>query len=211
MGFVTPEPPKPPTPNRWIAAVDLGKLKHFSAIVLFEERRDLNVWAVRHLERIERGTPYHGVVQRVAAHTTRAPLADNCQVVVDAGGVGEAVMEIFYRVRLRASLVPLVSSGPGMAHRNEYGRWVVPKTEIIDAAEVMLQADPPRVVVPPSIPMYEAWVEEMKQVRGTLTERGVKYTHETEDGGHGDMATAFCMGCWVADRMPVPKVSFGYL
>ena len=206
------DPPTPLPRNRWLVTVDLGKLADYSAILAMEEYRDRGFWALRHADRVARSTPYTEVVRRVAELTLLPAMNGAVEVVVDAGGVGEPVMEMFYQTRLGGGLVPVVLTAGHDAHLDEHGRWLVPKVEIVEALEVMLQADPPRVRIPPTLPFADILTRELGEFRQKLTSSGrVTFDHrlpDSEGGGHGDMAVALAMGCWVAERRPEARITF---
>ena len=128
--------------------VDLGQANDWSALVLTERaerwrgaedrntvgdnpgRRLESVHIVRHVERLALGTPYPKVVERVG-EILRTPGLREGRLVVDATGVGRAVMDMFtdaYRdgeCGWHRPKACVITSG------TEVSGWHVPKMQLI--------------------------------------------------------------------------------
>jgi hypothetical protein len=97
-------------------SVDLGKIADYSTIAITESSGD--EFHVRFLERIPLGTPYPRVVE-IIRDVVRSPLlSGRCTLVVDASGVGEAVVDMLRRADLGCGLTPVRITG---GHGNSRG------------------------------------------------------------------------------------------
>lgn len=200
------EPTAPRPATRWYLGVDLGKRADYTALSALEYEPDTRCGTIRHLQRIPLGTPYTEVVAQVAAVTHAPAVSGRIEIVLDAGGVGEPVWDLFRKTRLKAPIIPVVMTGAAKAHRDGDGRWLVPKADIIEAMEVMLQSDPPRLRWSKGMPLLNVLVEEIGGIRAKLTPSGRMTFEHDEGGGHGDLAVATAMAVWAADRRAVPRM-----
>ena len=66
---------------------------------------------LRHLERFPLGMSYPDVVERVAKLVRSGPLRGQCELVVDATGVGGAVVDLLRAARLECRVVPVTITG----------------------------------------------------------------------------------------------------
>src|SRR5215217_1060096 len=79
--------------------------------VTWERRREVQV-SVRHLERLALGTSYVNVAACVGELVRRPELAGRCTMVVDATGVGAAVMDLIRAQRIPGcTIVPVTITG----------------------------------------------------------------------------------------------------
>jgi hypothetical protein len=94
-------------PTNYFVGVDLGQSRDYTAIAVVERRgvggrmeiRQLThaedgVLRLRFLERVELGTPYPEVVERVVQVTRSRELAGRCHLIVDGTGVGRPVVDL---------------------------------------------------------------------------------------------------------------------
>ena len=114
------------TGNAWsVVGVDIGRRRDHSAIAVVEERRVKTGWdaanwmdrfeiqtAVRHVERLPLGTSFTRVVNRIKTVTEALEEAPPIAVVMDATGVGDAVVEMLERAGIGCALTPVtITSG----------------------------------------------------------------------------------------------------
>src|SRR5262245_42349041 len=125
--------------NRWVAGLDLGQARDFSAFAALEQTAidGTSAYAVRHLERFPLGTPYTAVVARVAEILSRPPLAGG-GLAVDETGVGRAVVDQFRAERSLAGLWPVTVTA-GMQVSQDGRTFHVPKKELVGTLQVLLQ------------------------------------------------------------------------
>src|SRR6266542_2008113 len=104
--------PKAPT---YVVGLDLGKMSDYSALSILERHQPAAAvparYEVRYLKRWPLRTPYPRIVEDVAALLARPPLGPQTDLVVDHVGVGVAVLDMFRRAHLPASLVAVTIHG----------------------------------------------------------------------------------------------------
>ena len=106
----------------YVIGLDLGKESDPTALsVVSVGRYDHGRLDLVHLERYPLGTPYTSVATRVAT-LVRNPRLFSPELVVDAGGVGGAVVDILTAEGVR--FVPVTLTG-GQRARCEGGSWRV--------------------------------------------------------------------------------------
>jgi hypothetical protein len=101
--------------------VDLGQLRDYTAIAVLELMEMSGGWdpvrggyrkglmlRLRHLERLPLGTPYPEVVQRIRDVVRSADLLGRCRLMVDATGVGTAVVDMLKRADLGCQMMPVM-------------------------------------------------------------------------------------------------------
>ncbi len=214
--------------QRIYIGLDLGKIQHYSAMTVARQEGDVATGTerlvIQHAERMRPGLPYHGVVARVAkvvrailpkptaeekmmrtmAGIKRPPRA-TIDVVMDATGVGEPVVEMFQLADMEAIIWPIKMIGEGTVRFDEVSmRWHVPKNDLIEDIEIRANVEPPRLLIPPGLEAADALREELGKIRTKILERGVKYEYEREAGddarSHGDLAISLALLCWCATR-----------
>lgn len=125
--------------------VDLGKKQNHSAIVVVEQlvvttgrRNPMSfepIWERRmtatHIEQLKLGVEYTAIVERLHGLTHSRELETEALTTwVDATGLGEVVMEMLRKQRLRGELMPVVFTG-GRTVRYTKGAYTVPKQELV--------------------------------------------------------------------------------
>src|SRR5436309_5182781 len=93
--------------DQYFVGVDLGQSCDFSTMAIIERTELQGRWdaafyahrkdvalRLRHVERMELGTPYPQVVARVTGVTQSRDLAGRCHLVVDGTGVGRPVVDL---------------------------------------------------------------------------------------------------------------------
>ncbi len=192
--------------------LDLGKRRDPSAVAIVEReepafhRLDYVAYlrgqekleakfAVRHLERVPLHTSYVLVAEKVRQMVRTPELRGRCTVVVDAGGVGEAVLDLLRDGRMDCPVVPVMITG-GTRVRCESGVWNVPKRDLIAALQVLLEQK--RLTIAADLPGAKALVDEMMSMRARVTPAGNEQMGAWKAGTHDDLALAVAMACWRA-------------
>lgn len=189
--------------------VDLGKLHDPTAIAVVESTPARSAerpprHAVRYLERLAINTSYVQIVGHVKALVAREPLVGVCEVVLDVGGVGEAVYDLFRASGIRARVIPVALTGVGRAHEED-GRWYVPKADLVAALDVRLPTAPKEFVIADGLPLADTLHAELAGFRANLSDAGRLTFEHDEGGGHGDLAVAVLLALWWQTRpRPVP-------
>jgi hypothetical protein len=159
------------------------------------------VYEVRHLERMPLRTPYTEVARRVGVLMQTPPLRQKVELVVDATGVGAAVVDILRDAGLYFKSVVITGgereSRDGDTHR-------VPKRDLISAAQVLLQNR--RLRISAALPEAKTLTEELVNYR---LKQNIATGHVgfelLREGQHDDLVLALCLALWVAGK-PSPSV-----
>jgi hypothetical protein len=187
--------------------VDLGQARDPSAVAIVERSVDLQLdlqswnrvprvsYAVRHLERVPLGTPYPGVVSRVAELLAR-PELPGCQLVIDATGVGRPVLDLFHAAGL--AVVPVMITAGDRAALGKDGIWRVPKRDLVVGLAVMLQAG--ELLVAHGLGEREVFLRELMNFKVKVSAEGRESFSAWRESEHDDLVLAVALACWRARR-----------
>ncbi len=203
--------------ERWhyFVGVDLGKRRDYTALVVVEQavmvfprERDRVTWAyrreqahwVRFVERMPRGIPYTAVVARLGRITQSRELSGRCTVVMDATGVGEAVVDMAREEQSDWPFVPVTITGSGKAHPAGTV-WRVPKQDLMEGLVVMLEKEALRI--PGRLTGRETLVRELQQARVKVSSTGRRQYGAWGPAEHDDLTMALALACWRAQTSAV--------
>jgi hypothetical protein len=158
---------------------------------------------VVHLERMPLGTSYPNVVQRVRALMETPPLKGNAELVVDATGVGAAVVEMLRETGLWFRSV-LITAGDKEVREGTTYR--VPKRDLIAAPQVLLQSR--KLKIAAALPEAETLVEEFQNFRYEITRSGNDTYAAWREGDHDDLVLAVALAVWMAQKSSPPSPSY---
>ncbi len=185
--------------------VDIGQAVDPTAIIVVETYRNdreriddhpERQHQVRWIEKVPLGTSYDRVVERIAVVAERCVLIGHPTVVLDATGVGRAVVDML-RKRSTASLRAVTFTGGDKEKTVGPYSIRVPKRDLVTALEVVLQAR--RLHVVPDCPLQDDLAAELGSFEVNLSARG----HDTYDGAsgkHDDLVSALMLAVWHAER-----------
>jgi hypothetical protein len=149
--------------------------------------------SIRHLERFELGTPYPRIIERVDEFVDSTPLKGKLiACLVDATGVGRAVVDSFHQAGLR--VVPVTIHGGDKATW-EGGGVRVPKRDLVSAVQVLLQNG--RLKVASGLPLTETLKKELANFRVKIDPKTAhdSYSHWRESD-HDDLVLSVAMAAW---------------
>jgi hypothetical protein len=182
-------------------SVDLGKIADYSTIAITESCGDQ--FHVRFLERIPLGTPYPRVVE-IIRDVVRSPLLrGRCTLVVDASGVGEAVVDMLRRADLGCGLTPVrITGGHGNSRSGGYN--YVAKHNLMTTLLVAVEQGHLRI----ARRMNEAGslVKELLSIR--VHENGSMSANRP---AHDDLAMAVALALWKSGKGFNDRGSGGFL
>lgn len=190
----------------FVVGLDLGQVQDPSALAVVEQSlgataSDRPTYAVRYLQRWRLGTAYGQIVGDVTALLQRPPLAGaTTALVVDATGVGAAVVELFRAATFGADLLVAVTITAGAeAAPVDAGKraWRVPKRDLVGTTQVLLQER--RLKVAATLGEAEALARELEGFRVRISAAG----HDSwrgEGSTHDDLVLAVALACWWAER-----------
>lgn len=180
------------TDQRFFVALDLGKKNDFSTIVIVEVYGD--ELHVRFVERIALGTPYTKVVEIVREVVRSKRLWGRCELVVDASGVGEPVVDMLRKADLGCMISAVVITGGNAVRSSRSGGYTyIAKHELMTRLQLALEKG--RLKIAGKMRECGALVQELLAVR----------VHENGGMGaagrdHDDLVMALALGCWKAKR-----------
>jgi hypothetical protein len=184
--------------KRFLVGLDLGQASDFTALVVLDREKGTGpaTYAARHIERV-RGVPYPDIVSHVQALLRRAPLTDNARLVIDATGVGAAVVDLFRRSTLNAELIPVSIHGGDRIASDRDG-FRVPKRDLAAAVAVLLQTG--RLKIGDRLPHARTLADELRNFRVTINPATA---HESfaawREKDHDDLVLAAALAAWAGE------------
>jgi len=186
--------------------LDLGQASDYTALCVIERR----VWrsghapsyACRHLQRFSLGTSYQKVVEGVenlirATSAAGEQLLPGATLVIDATGVGRAVVDMFRQARLPARVVPITITG-GQSVNFDNGCFHVPKKELVSRLRVLFQDR--RLRIAPALPEAEALRNELQTFQVKITPAGNETFGSWRHRDHDDLVLAMAVALWYAEN-----------
>ena len=155
-------------------------------------------YAVRHLARYPPGTPYAAVVAAVAGVFAEPPLRGSV-LMIDATAVGRNVYDLFQCGRTGAAVRGLAVTAGHSAGRDDHGRELVPKKDLVGVLQVLLQGK--RLKVAQGLDMAATLAEELQQFRlktVPLSDNEVEWRERP----HDDLVLAVVVAAWQGERGP---------
>jgi hypothetical protein len=198
---------------RFYVGLDLGQRRDHSALAVVESVEqwrpygapDVSAVLVRHLERLPLGLQYAQVVERTREVMECRELAGQCELVVDATGVGRPVVEMLRAEGLARYLTAVTITG-GAKESGSGPELNVPKQDLMAALQLLLEKGIVRIAR--DLPAAGALVEELADMRRTFRASGSERLGADGSGEHDDLAIAVALACWKL-RRPVKMNSFG--
>jgi hypothetical protein len=200
------------TRSRFVFGLDLGQSQEFTAMCgvqltypVGESEGSGEEYALRYLQRWPLDTGYPQVVEDVAAVLASPAVGepdDWAYLVVDQTGVGAAVVDMFRRAELRATVRPvLVTAGHQVLHGDD-GALQVPKKELVSVLQKLLQTR--RLKFAP-MPERELLLKELQNFRVKVTAAGNDtMTVDWREGQHDDLVLALGFACYFAHSLSGP-------
>ena len=184
-----------------VIGLDLGQSQDYTALSVLRVLPQLNdkssMQAV-HLERFKLGTPYPQIVDSVLRLTQRPELGDQWHLVVDATGVGKAVVDLFKdglgSEKRRLTAVTITAGNAVTGGRQNCG---VPKRDLVTTLLVLLETG--RLVFA-DLPEMAQLSAEMLDFRVKITTSGNAIWGSWREGSHDDLVLSVAMAAWWAER-----------
>ncbi len=145
------------------------------------------------------GTSYPvQVVERVrTAVVRRGAVAGNCTLVMDATGVGAAVLDLLRGADLGCGIMPVILTA-GERERYDGGAWRVPKRDLITGLRVMLEKG--ELKLSRRVAGADALARELGSMARRTSSGGRVSFGAWKVGEHDDLVIATALGCWRARR-----------
>jgi len=202
----------------YIIGLDLGKRQDYTALTVLAEREEkgkvrtgrerasapfqwhFEEYWLQHLCRWQLGTKYSTTAADVGELTRRPPFRrTDTALVVDRGGVGEAVFE---QIEDEAEGGPvelqgITITGGKSVTRAGPGHLRVPKRDLVAALQVAVQNSEIRAAS--DLELWPVLRSEMESFTAEITQTGHD-TYEARQGEHDDIALALALPMWLARR-----------
>jgi hypothetical protein len=127
-------------------------------------------------------------------------------LVIDSGGVGRAVVDMF-RVAVRqgmpATIVPLTITGGNVAHLRP-GGWNVPKGELVSVMQSLFQTGRVKVA---DVPERAQLVKELSSFQMKVSNTGHTTYEAITESIHDDLVIACALPLWLAEKGTRPAGS----
>ncbi|MGH7499463.1 MAG: hypothetical protein ACREL3_11515 [Gemmatimonadales bacterium] len=152
-----------------------------------------DTWAFkcRHLERLRLGTSYPAVADRVTEILASTALQDDPQLVVDATGVGRAVVDLMRQRKLD----PIAVSIHGGDQTTFEQGWRVPKRDLVSVIQVLLQTD--RFHVAEALPEWPILQRELLNFKVKIDPLTAHDSYGAwREGSHDDLVLAVAVAAW---------------
>jgi hypothetical protein len=197
--------------KKYILSIDLGKLVDYTAFSIIEERAkkiehaniidfrfgregDIKLerlWYLRHLDRPQIGTPYKKIVALTKGLMNCPELINQTELVVDASGVGNPVIEMFKDEGMEP--IEITITGGNALTQTETG-FRVPKFELISALQAWYSMG--RLKTSSKLPLAPVFLKELSLFVPKITEaRNVTY-EALRESVHDDLVMSVAMGVW---------------
>lgn len=204
--------------SNFFMGLDLGQAKDYTALTLLERLSEEKVERVpvdhgaftmvqerqvrlpahyhcRALERYPLGTPYPQIVMSVKERLQLPALRGRTTLVVDATGVGRAVVDLLRAARLYP--VPVsITSGQQVTRDDPY--WNVPKRDLVGVLQVLLQSK--RLKFAETMPLVPTLIQELQGFQVRITEHANDTYGAWREGAHDDLVLSLAVAAWYGER-----------
>jgi hypothetical protein len=190
------------TSSRFFFGVDLGQSNDPSTIAVVERIGDQ--FRCGHLERMPLGTSYPSVVHRVGSLMAAPICAGNCELAIDATGVGRPVCDMFTHAGIPFIGVIITAGhaetiGSADCYRN------VPKISLISHVQSLLHGG--RLKIKKDLPEADTLINELKHFKVSYSSAGFM-SFSARDGKHDDLVLALSVAVWCAQRTKTGQESW---
>jgi len=194
--------------------LDLGQKRDYTALalverseVVYQERSAVTYkrfekveYRLRFLERLELGLPYPDVVAAVdevvtALRRSRGAWANapGISLVVDATGVGAAVVDLLRRSGLGCDIAAVTITGGEHEIQTRHG-WNVPKRDLVSELQVMYEHD--ELLMAADLDLAEDLIKELSDMEVKTSEKGHESFGAWRAGTHDDLVLAVALAVW---------------
>jgi hypothetical protein len=202
--------------TNYFVGVDLGQSRDFTAIAVVE-RQELagefdpatytcprtTALRLRFLERVELGTTYPDVVERVVQVTRSRDLAGRCHLVVDGTGVGRPVVDLLRQAKPGCPIMPAVITS-GQRETQSDGYYGIPKRDLMVGLQVLLQRGELQIAA--GLKYGSALAAEMAAMEVKVTSAGREQFGAWREGTHDDLVFAVALACWGSKKSGLEAV-----
>lgn len=152
---------------------------------------------VRHISRLELGTPYPVVVDTVIDIAQALGVYEG---LVDATGIGGPVMDLFDEARRSRGRYPSRLQGIVLTGGERSSDGNIAKVDLVGAIQRRMQTK--AIHVDPALPLATKLAQELQDYRVRITERGHDRYGSVTEAAHDDLVIAFGLALLAARRRP---------
>jgi hypothetical protein len=198
--------------NQFIMSVDLGRNNDWTAITIIKEglhevkrpkfdELDIKfegesitsrVWQIVHMDRVELGTDYVEVVRIVKELLETPELEGNCDLVIDATGVGTPVCDFMRNESLNP--IPLVYTSGTNITQTEDGFLRVPKSDLVHSLQFYWNSG--RLKYPRKLAVIDAFLAEMESFVMKMGKSASVSYEAMQEQDHDDLVMSCAMAVW---------------
>jgi hypothetical protein len=196
---------------RTILGLDLGRPHEFTALAAVQDSgqdgQGRTVWSLPLLTRWPLGTAYPGIVTAVKRTTEKLPKP---LLVVDATGVGEAIVDLFRQAALPVEeLVSVtVTAGQG-AHKAAWDRWSCPRKDLAGAVQSVLQGR--RLRIGKGLREAATLTRELAAFRMKQSSPTEETLDAWRERDQDDLVLAVALAMWLGEFGPPPEMNIVHL
>lgn len=206
---------------RYILGLDLGQASDYTAIVALERKPEVlrheEHWQRAHrmlvpiytdryrvvaAERLPLHTSYPAIVEYVAKRVEQ--LRGDCELVVDATGVGRPVADML--TERDVPFVPVLITGGNDESVDARGYYHVPKGSLVVHVHTVLATS--RLTIPKALEHHALLAHELVAFRNKKTKTGHDSMEAWRDSDHDDLVLALALACWWAETHPTEGEPF---
>jgi hypothetical protein len=183
--------------------LDLGQVSDYSALSVVDtiettdperQQRRVKHHAVRHLHRWQLATAYTDIVEDVGKLMTQLPGA---VLVVDATGVGRAVVDLFRKAKLPRLVAVTITGGDTVRH--DADGCHVSKKQLVSVVQAALQTR--RLKVAPTLAEAKTLQRELSTFKVKVSLASATESFEAwREHDHDDLVLAVALAVWHAER-----------
>jgi hypothetical protein len=183
--------------RRFVVGLDLGQVQDYTAVAVVQRLagEDGSIH-VPHLERFPLGPPSPTIVGRMVQLLETPPLREQASLVVDATGVGTAVIDLLSQAHL--SPIAITITGGDKVHRESKTRYSIPKRELVGCLQVLLQTG--RMKIASALPEAEVLVKELLTFQVKITSNAHDSYGAWREGAHDDLVLALALATWYGEQ-----------
>lgn len=185
----------------FILAVDLGQVHDPNASIILDvqDTGEARSYDVRYIEQFTLGTSYPDIIREVGTLMGRAPLARQCQLVIDHTGVGRPVFDLFTEAGLRP--VGITITGGASWHREQWNQWHVAKILLVGSVQKNLQSG--RLRIGATLAHATTLQKELRDFRVRVS-KSANEIYEAREGQHDDLVLSLAIALFAAEH-PVQR------
>lgn len=188
---------------RYFAGLDLGQANDFSALALIGEYATNAEWKeselrLDYLKRWSRGTTYPVIVDEVKEFVKRPQLSGGIALAIDGTGVGRAVVDMFTKEKVNASIYPVTITG-GDTENYSDGYYRVPKRNLASLVQVALQTK--ALKMSRDLNLSDVLVTELANFKVKISiDTGHDSYGAWREGQHDDLVLGVSLALWVKKK-----------